>query len=75
MFQTSFFSWKMSKKSDADIHTTCATEKERETRLFFDSTGGGAGPFSLICLVDSVNERDLSLLKSSRSDLYLIHPE
>ena len=46
--------------------------KERETRLFFDSTGGGAGPFSLICLVNSVNERDLSLLKSSGSDLYLI---
>ena len=57
------------------MHYTTHTHnigKERETRLFFDSTGGGAGSFSLICLVDSVNERDLSLLKSSRSDLYLI---
>ena len=59
-------------------HTTqhnIGKERERQDFFFFDSTGGGAGPFSLICLVNSVNERDLSLLKSSRSDLYLIHPE
>ena len=40
-------------------------------RLFLDSMGGGAWPFlvgGVICLVNSVNERDLSLL-TSRGDL------
>ncbi len=35
--------------------------------LFLDSMGGGAWPFLVggaICLVNSVNERDLSLLTS-----------
>ncbi len=34
-------------------------------KLFLDSMGGGAWPFlvgGVICLVNSVNERDLSLL-------------
>ena len=72
------FPVKISKKATptytphAPYNTTQHREGERETRLFFDSTGGGAGPFSLICLANSVNERDLSLLKSSMSDLYLI---
>ena len=53
-------------------HTTQHnTGKERGTRLFLDSTGGSAEPFSLVCLVNSVNER-LSLLESPRSYLYLI---
>ena len=36
-------------------------------KLFLDSMGGGAWPFLVggaICLVNSVNERDLSLLTS-----------
>ena len=36
-------------------------------KLFLDSMGGGAWPFlvgGVICLVNSVNERDLSLLNS-----------
>ena len=36
-------------------------------KLFLDSMGGGAWPFlvgGVICLVDSVNERDLDLLNS-----------
>ena len=36
-------------------------------KIFLDSMGGGAWPFlvgGVICLVDSVNERDLSLLNS-----------
>ena len=36
--------------------------------------GGGAWPFlvgGVICLVDSVNERDLSLLNNSVNDLSL----
>ena len=35
--------------------------------IFLDSTGGGAWPFlvgGVICLVNSVNERDLDLLNS-----------
>ena len=35
--------------------------------IFLDSMGGGAWPFlvgGVICLVNSVNERDLSLLTS-----------
>ena len=53
--------------TDHTTDTTCTPTqhnigKERETRLFLDSTGGGAGPF----------ERDISLLKISRSELYLI---
>ena len=37
--------------------------------------GGGAWPFSVggvICLVNSVNERDFSLLNSVKHDSYLI---
>ena len=37
--------------------------------------GGGAWPFlvgGVICLVNSVNERDLSLLNSVKYDSYLI---
>ena len=37
-------------------------------KIFLDSMGGGAWPFlvgGVICLVNSVNERDLSLLTSS----------
>ena len=36
-------------------------------QLFLDSMGGGAWPFlvgGVICLVNSVNERDLNLLNS-----------
>ncbi len=36
-------------------------------QIFLDSMGGGAWPFlvgGVICLVNSVNERDLSLLNS-----------
>ena len=38
-------------------------------KIFLDSMGGGAWPFlvgGVICLVNSVNERDLDLLNSSR---------
>ena len=37
-------------------------------KIFLDSMGGGAWPFlvgGVICLVNSVNERDLNLLNSS----------
>jgi hypothetical protein len=37
-------------------------------KTFLDSMGGGAWPFlvgGVICLVNSVNERDLDLLNSS----------
>ena len=37
-------------------------------KIFLDSMGSGAWPFlvgGVICLVNSVNERDLSLLTSS----------
>ena len=39
-------------------------------KIFLDSMGGGAWPFlvgGVICLVNSVNERDLDLLNSSRN--------
>ena len=39
-------------------------------KIFLDSMGGGAWPFlvgGVICLVNSVNERDLDLLNSSMS--------
>ncbi len=39
-------------------------------KIFLDSMGGGAWPFlvgGVICLVNSVNERDLSLLNSRRN--------
>ncbi len=39
-------------------------------KIFLDSMGGGAWPFlvgGVICLVNSVNERDLSLLNSRSS--------
>ena len=38
-------------------------------KIFLDSMGGGAWPFlvgGVICLVNSVNERDLDLLTSLR---------
>ena len=38
-------------------------------KIFLDSMGGGAWPFlvgGVICLVNSVNERDLDLLNSWR---------
>ena len=38
-------------------------------KIFLDSMGGGAWPFlvgGVICLVNSVNERDLDLLNRSR---------
>ena len=38
-------------------------------KIFLDSMGGGAWPFlvgGVICLVNSVNERDLVLLNSRR---------
>ena len=37
-------------------------------KIFLDSMGGGAWPFlvgGVICLVNSVNERDLDLLNSA----------
>ena len=41
-------------------------------KIFLDSMGGGAWPFlvgGVICLVNSVNERDLYLLNSSANSL------
>jgi hypothetical protein len=41
-------------------------------KIFLDSMGGGAWPFlvgGVICLVNSVNERDLDLLNSSMNSL------
>ncbi len=41
-------------------------------KFFLDSMGGGAWPFlvgGVICLVNSVNERDLDLLNSSAYSL------
>ena len=41
-------------------------------KLFLDLEGGGAWPFlvgGVICLVNSVNERDLDLLNSTRYSL------
>ncbi len=40
-------------------------------KIFLDSVGGGAWPFlvgGVICLVNSVNERDLDLLNSFPKD-------
>ncbi len=42
-------------------------------KIFLDSMGGGAWPFlvgGVICLVNSVNERDLSLLTSGVYPLF-----
>ena len=42
-------------------------------KIFLDSMGGGAWPFlvgGVICLVNSVNERDLSLLTSNVYPLF-----
>ena len=39
-------------------------------KIFLDSMGGGAWPFlvgGVICLVNSVNERDLDLLNRTRN--------
>ena len=44
-------------------------------KFFLDSMGGGAWPFlvgGVICLVNSVNERDLDLLNSSAKDSSLV---
>ena len=41
-------------------------------KIFLDSMGGGAWPFlvgGVICLVNSVNERDLDLLNSFAKSL------
>ncbi len=41
-------------------------------KIFLDSMGGGAWPFlvgGVICLVNSVNERDLDLLNSTSCSL------
>ena len=43
-------------------------ERIDRLKIFLDSMGGGAWPFlvgGVICLVNSVNERDLDLLNSS----------
>ena len=43
-------------------------------KIFLDFEGGGAWPFlvgGVICLVNSVNERDLSLLTSYAKDFLL----
>ena len=43
-------------------------------KIFLDSMGGGAWPFlvgGVICLVNSVNERDLDLLNSGLNSLGL----
>jgi hypothetical protein len=43
-------------------------------KIFLDSMGGGAWPFlvgGVICLVNSVNERDLSLL-TSRDHFWMV---
>jgi hypothetical protein len=44
-------------------------------KIFLDSMGGGAWPFlvgGVICLVNSVNERDLDLLNSSINPIGLL---
>ncbi len=44
-------------------------------KFFLDSMGGGAWPFlvgGVICLVNSVNERDLSLLNSCRNPFRIV---
>ncbi len=46
-------------------------------QFFLDWMGGGAWPFlvgGVICLVNSVNERDLSLLTSSAYPLLALPP-
>jgi hypothetical protein len=43
-------------------------------KTFLNSVGGGAWPFlvgGVICLVNSVNERDLDLLNSFYKNLFL----
>ena len=48
-------------------HQVRTWEGLTDRELFLDSMGGGAWPFlvgGVICLVDSVNERDLNLLNS-----------
>ncbi len=44
-------------------------------KIFLDSMGGGAWPFlvgGVICLVNSVNERDLYLLNSSGNSSFWV---
>ena len=44
-------------------------------KIFLDSMGGGAWPFlvgGVICLVNSVNERDPRLLNSSRNEFHCV---
>ncbi len=45
-------------------------------KIFLDSMGGGAWPFlvgGVICLVNSVNERDLDLLNSVANSSGFVH--
>jgi hypothetical protein len=45
-------------------------------KIFLDSMGGGAWPFlvgGVICLVNSVNERDLDLLNSLANSSGFVH--
>ncbi len=45
-------------------------------KIFLDSMGGGAWPFlvgGVICLVNSVNERDLDLLNSLANPSGFVH--
>ena len=45
-------------------------------KIFLDSMGGGAWPFlvgGVICLVNSVNERDLDLLNSLANSPGFVH--
>ena len=44
-------------------------------KIFLDSMGGGAWPFlvgGVICLVNSVNERDPRLLNSSLNEFHFV---
>ena len=45
-------------------------------KIFLDSMGGGAWPFlvgGVICLVNSVNERDLDLLNSRHQPSWCVY--
>ena len=47
------------------MHNSHQSSQSRLRELFLDAMGGGAWPFLVggaICLVNSVNERDLALL-------------
>ena len=54
-------------KTGLSLQTRASHSSPSHDRLFLDSMGGGAWSFLVggaICLVNSVNERDLSLLTS-----------